>query len=169
VIVTGCHTVGTRVNGIDNFDTVNASLYRGAQPSREGIEELKRRGVRTVVNLRDDANPDERQWADQAGMRYVVIPMSPMKVEPAKVAAFLDEMKQSPQPVFVHCRQGRDRTGLEVAVYRIVEDDWSREAALKELYAHGYHWAVFPGIARYVKTFDPKQYKGVDAVVTSPE
>jgi tyrosine-protein phosphatase SIW14 len=102
-------------------------------------------------------------------MRYVVIPMSPMKVEPAKVAAFLDEMKQSPRPVFVHCRQGRDRTGLEVAVYRIVEDDWSREAALNELYAHGYHWAVFPGIARYLKTFDPKQYKGGDAVVTSPE
>ena len=25
-----------------------------------------------------------------------------------------------------------------------------------DLYDHGYHWAVFPGIAKYVKSFDPQ-------------
>jgi hypothetical protein len=62
---------------------------------------------------------------------------------------------------------------LEIAVYRIVMEHWSREDAIGELYAHGYHWGLFPGIAQYVKTFDPSKYRapapalaGVDRAMT---
>jgi protein tyrosine/serine phosphatase len=43
------------------------------------------------------------------------------------------------QPVFVHCRQGRDRTGVVVAVYRMEIDGWSREEAEEEMQAYGFH------------------------------
>jgi hypothetical protein len=36
------------------------------------------------------------------------------------------------QPVFVHCQAGKDRTGLVVAVYRILVDGWSVEDAIAE-------------------------------------
>jgi uncharacterized protein (TIGR01244 family) len=158
-ISVGCqHTVGRNVAGIGNFALVDDDLYRGAQPTREGIESLKRQGVKTVINLRDDADPAERQWVESAGMRYVQIPSNASRVEPAKVREFLDEVKASPRSIFVHCLQGRDRTGLDVAVYRMVEQTWPREAALKELYAHGYNWPFFPGIARYIRTFDPEVF-----------
>ena len=158
-IAAGCQTVGSPITGVGNFATVDEGLYRGAQPTYEGIQELKERGVRTVIDLRDDRNPAERLWVEDAGMAYVNIPSNAGRVEPAKVERFLKEIDEAQKPVFVHCHRGRDRTGLAVAAYRMVMQDWPREAALKELYAHGHQWVAFPGIARYVRTFDPQPFK----------
>jgi uncharacterized protein (TIGR01244 family) len=158
----GCSTVGTRATGIENFAVVHDgpgnAIYRGAQPSAKGIETLKSRGVRTVIDLRDDARPDARKNAESAGLVYIHIPTNAAVTEPVKIRAFLDAMATAPRPVFVHCLRGRDRTGLEIAVWRVVAEGWTREAALRELYAHGYNWGLFPGIARYVKTFDPSRF-----------
>jgi uncharacterized protein (TIGR01244 family) len=157
----GCHTVGTRAGGIDNFAMVQdgpQGICRGAQPSAAGVETLRSRGVRTVIDLRDDARPDARANVERAGLTYIHIPTNAAVADPAKIRAFLDMMGTAQRPVFVHCMAGRDRTGLEIAVYRIVVQGWSREDALRELYAHGYHWGLFPGIARYLKSFDPKAF-----------
>jgi tyrosine-protein phosphatase SIW14 len=161
----GCGTVGKNdaVPGIANFALVEDGLYRGGQPTELGFAQLKAKGVKTVIDLRDDYNPRERGWVESRDMKYVNIPTNATRVEPEKVATFLREVEDAKKPVYVHCYHGRDRTGLEIAVYRIVEQDWSREAALRELYAHGYHWAVFPGIARYVRTFDPAAFKQATA------
>jgi uncharacterized protein (TIGR01244 family) len=163
LLLGGCHTVGTRASGIDNFAAVESAdagqaIHRGAQPSPVGLSNLKKMGVRSVIDLRDDAVPGERERVEHAGLAYIHIPTNAAVVDPAKIRAFLDAMSTAPKPVFVHCRAGRDRTGLEIAVYRMVVQGWSRERALGELYAHGYNWGLFPGIARYVKTFDPNTY-----------
>jgi tyrosine-protein phosphatase SIW14 len=155
----GCQSVGKPITGVENFATVEDGLYRGGQPSYAGVQQLKANGIRTVIDLRDDRNPSERMWVEEAGMAYVNVPSNASRVDPEKIATFLKEVDEAQRPIFVHCFHGRDRTGLEIAVYRMVEQDWPREAAVKELYAHGYHWAVFPGIARYVRTFDPNQFK----------
>ena len=155
----GCQTVGKPITGVANFAAVDDGLYRGGQPSFDGVRQLKERGVRTVIDLRDDRNPSERMWVEEAGMAYVNIGTNANRIEPAKIATFLKEVDEAQKPIYVHCFHGRDRTGLNLAVYRMVVQDWPREAALKELYAHGYHWAVFPGIARFVRTFDPARFK----------
>ena len=160
----GCHSVGANVAGVSNFARVSSGLYRGAQPSEQGIATLEKQGIRTVVDLRDDANPNERAWVASRGMKYVRIPQNATLVESEKVRAFLAQMETAQKPVFVHCRQGRDRTGLSVAVYRIVSEGWDRDAALRELYAHGYNWPLFPGIARYLRTFEPSAYRSDDAM-----
>lgn len=159
LLMVGCSSVGTKVPGIANFAKVDDGLYRGAQPTREGYRTLAHRGVKTVIDLRDDALPDSRSTVETAGMRYVRIGTNAARVEPAKVRAFLQEVAAAPKPIYVHCMRGRDRTGLEVAVYRIVEQGWKREDAINELYAHGHLWALFPGIVRYVETFDPAEVK----------
>src|SRR5215469_11503356 len=38
--------------GLSNFYEVSTNLYRGAQPSAQGMKELKGMGIRTVVDLR---------------------------------------------------------------------------------------------------------------------
>jgi len=40
------------VPGIRNFGKVDEYLYRGAQPKPEGIEDLKKLGIVTIVDLR---------------------------------------------------------------------------------------------------------------------
>jgi protein tyrosine/serine phosphatase len=86
-------------------------------------------------------------------MHYVEIGTSAAVVSPAKINQCLQQITSAPRPIFVHCRAGRDRTGLEIAMYRIVVQGWTRQRAIGELYAHGYNWMLYPGIERYLKTF----------------
>src|SRR5213078_1495633 len=107
--------------------------------------------------------PSEQNALAHLGIRYVQIPTSAGEVDPRKVQTFLEKMRTEQLPIFVHCKLGCDRTGLEVATYRMVEQRWTRSDALKELYDHGYHWMFFPGIERYLKTFDPNAFRAVAA------
>jgi protein tyrosine/serine phosphatase len=40
--------------------------------------------------------------------------------------------------VLIHCKHGLDRTGLVAAMYRIVAQGWSKQAALDEMEHGGY-------------------------------
>src|SRR5688572_25337110 len=72
---TGCSTVGKSAPGINNFAEVEKDvLYRGAQPTERGIKHLADQGVQTVVNLRADPLPWEKDAVIKAGMNYVWIP-----------------------------------------------------------------------------------------------
>jgi protein tyrosine phosphatase (PTP) superfamily phosphohydrolase (DUF442 family) len=158
VFLAGCSTVGRDIAGIHNFDRVSSMLYRGGQPTRQGVATLRQLGIVTIINLRDDPNRDEPSWAWENGMRYIWIPCSPFKVEPAKLCTFLGAIRTSPGPIFVHCQLGRDRTGVDVAIYRMIDEGWSRKCALEDLHQHGQQWLLFPEIARYIKTFDPREF-----------
>src|SRR5512139_1849028 len=52
--------------GLRNLHRVSPTLYRGAQPTRQGLEELRRLGVKTVVSLR--AFHGEREMVAAAGL-----------------------------------------------------------------------------------------------------
>jgi uncharacterized protein (TIGR01244 family) len=157
--VSGCATKGKNIRGVENFAIVQVGvLLRGAQPTAEGIKELSHRGVKTVINLRADAKPWEKEKVNQAGMDYVFIPTVAERNDPQAIAKFLDAVRTKEKPAFVHCRVGRDRTGLEVAVWRITDCGWTKDDAIKELHEHGYQWAWFPNIERYLRTFDPKSF-----------
>jgi protein tyrosine/serine phosphatase len=169
---TGCSKrPGAAVAGIDNFAEVTAGphgLYRGAQPSEEGFRTLRGMGVRTVVNLRDDADPREQAWAEAAGMQYVRIPSMCRDPRADDVRRFLRLMEggtvasqggpPASFPVFVHCLKGKDRTGLFVAAYRIVEQHWSSERALREMDDFGHSAEDCPELDPFVKQLDPAAY-----------
>lgn len=40
------------INGLPNLHKVTEDLYRGAQPTADGIEQLKKMGIKTIINLR---------------------------------------------------------------------------------------------------------------------
>ena len=52
---------GPSTEGLANFGRVDGTLMRGTQPDERGIENLKRLGVATIINLRmaDDVWPGE--------------------------------------------------------------------------------------------------------------
>src|SRR5262249_51153776 len=45
------------------------------------------------------------------------------------------------QPVFIHCMQGRDRTGAMVGIYRIHAQGWNADQAYDEMKNMGFHTA----------------------------
>lgn len=153
----GCSSSGVR--GIEKYAVVQEGvLYRGAQPSAEGYERLRAQGIKTVIDLRHGERDEERQQVERLGMQYINIPSHADQPSGEDLARCLGLMLcPERQPVFVHCRQGRDRTGTAVAVYRMAKDGWDAERALKELRTHqGLNALFFPQIPAYLRELDAK-------------
>ena len=120
----------------ENFGQVGPDLYRGAEPDDSCLDHLAARGVRTIVNLRDerDASERERLRAAALGMAYVNLPMSGFG-RPA-----LPLLAPGAGPVFVHCKRGRDRTGVVIAAYRMAHEGWAADRAVDEAKRFGLAW-----------------------------
>ena len=121
---------------IDNFGRVDSNLYRGAQPQGRDYADLKALGVRTIVNLTsDDADQNEKALTEDAGMKYVQIPMTThTPPTPAQLSQFLAIVNDPASgPVFVHCVGGRHRTGVMTATYRMTHEAWTAERAFSEM------------------------------------
>jgi protein tyrosine phosphatase (PTP) superfamily phosphohydrolase (DUF442 family) len=140
--------------GLTNFHRVSPVLYRGAQPTREGLEELRRLGVKTVVSLR--AFHGEREAVAAAGLGYERISFKVWHPEDEDLRRFLAVATDpSRQPVFVHCLRGADRTGTAVAAYRMCVEGWSREDAIEEMVDGGFEFNPrFGNLVTYLRGLD---------------
>lgn len=140
---------------IDNFGKVSDQLYRGAQPTGTDYADLAALGVKTVIDLRADADSREPGLVKKAGMQLVRIPMSGYeRPSDATVAQFLKVINESASvPAFVHCKVGKHRTGVMVAVYRMNRDGWTAAQAYTEM--QKYHFDVLlPHTAQKSFVFD---------------
>jgi protein tyrosine phosphatase (PTP) superfamily phosphohydrolase (DUF442 family) len=140
--------------GLPNLHRVAANLYRGAQPTAAGIRELKAMGVRTIVNLR--SMHSDKDLLGDTGLSYVEISCHAWHPEDEDVVAFLkvvaDETKG---PFFVHCQHGADRTGMMVAIYRVVCEGWEKEDAIDEMTEGGFGFhPLWRGLPKYVRALD---------------
>jgi protein tyrosine/serine phosphatase len=121
---------------LPNFHQVSENLYRGGQPQRGGLKKLSELGIKTVINLRgaSEETRDEQVEAEASGMRYFNIPMSglgrPTDEQMDRALAIIGAREN--WPVFVHCQRGADRTGVVIAVYRILRENWTEEQAITE-------------------------------------
>jgi protein tyrosine/serine phosphatase len=146
-----------KVAGLHNAGKISDVLYRGAQPSQEGYDELKKIGITTIVDLRGNRGPieAERRQVESLGMRFVDIPVLGWSAPSnAQVAQFLKLFKEDPQQkVFVHCYLGEDRSGVMVAAYRIAQQNWTADQAVAEMLSFGFHNHLYPGMQSYVRKF----------------
>jgi protein tyrosine/serine phosphatase len=63
-------------------------------------------------------------------------------------------------PYLVHCHYGADRTGLFIAVYRIVIDNWSKEEAIREMQSGGFGFNnTYTNIIKYLQGLDPEKLR----------
>src|SRR5215467_1673600 len=53
-----------KLSGLRNGGKINDSLFRGAQPQMQGLQELKKLGVTTIVDLRGE-DPNQVAWERQ--------------------------------------------------------------------------------------------------------
>jgi tyrosine-protein phosphatase SIW14 len=149
---------GSSVPGIHNFYQVDGHVYRGAQPTNEGLEYLAKIGVKTILDLRGAGrrSSQEEHAVTALGMRYVNVPMSgltpPGAAQISKILALLEDAGTG--AVFVHCRRGVDRTGAVIAAYRIDFSHWDNTRALREAMSDGMSFFQLPRQS-YIRKFQP--------------
>jgi len=140
------------IPGVANYAKVSEALHRGAKPTPEGFALLKKMGIKTIVDLR--SLHTEGDMLQGTGLQYVRIYCRAAHPENENVVKFLQVLRDPKnQPVFVHCQRGADRTGMMVAVYRIMEQGWSVEDAAKELGRFGFS-TIWTEIVKYLKNFN---------------
>lgn len=145
--------------GLPNLHKVCDELYRGAQPTAEGMKELEKLGVKTVVNLRFLFS--DRDELKGTSLGYEHINMTTFWPVEADVVRFLRIVTDPNRtPVFVHCQYGADRTGVMVAVYRIAVQGWSKDEAIEEMTKGGFgHHAIYKNLVEFIRELDIDQIK----------
>jgi protein tyrosine/serine phosphatase len=145
--------------GLPNLHRVADGLYRGAQPTAEGFQELKKMGVKTVVSLR--WLHSDRDLLGDTGLAYEHIYSKPWHPEDEDVVRFLKiATDQARAPVFVHCQHGADRTGTMCAIYRIAVCGWTKEEAIKEMTDGGFGFhKTWRNLVRYIQDLDTEDIK----------
>lgn len=139
LLIPGCAYLGYLQDpwvDIPNLEQVNATLYRGGQPTPQGFRELQSLGIRTVISLKGPSEElaEEKALVRELGLGFYSLPMSVyLRPDDTTVLRFLEiVLTPSNQPIFVHCESGRDRTGAMIALYRVVVDGWSPKPAYTE-------------------------------------
>lgn len=149
-------------SGLPNLFEVEPWLFRCAQPEREGFRELERMGVRTIVNLRGFHDDDLPRGSTLDVERIRFHTWHP---EDEDVRRFLKLVRDSDRrPLVVHCQHGADRTGMMLAIYRIVEQGWSKDDAIREMTEGGYGFhEEWQNLVRYLRGLDVEHFRAPSA------
>lgn len=144
-VFSGCTYIGLikdPFTDIPNFHKVNSGLYRGGRPSPQGLKELRDMGIKTIINLSstDDNHVSEELFSKNHNIKLLSIPISVLsRPKDEDVLLFLETtINPKNHPVYVHCSNGRDRTGTMIAVYRATVDGHGPKEAYKEAKRYGF-------------------------------
>jgi protein tyrosine/serine phosphatase len=147
------------LEGVPNLHRITPMLYRSEQPNALGMRNLEKLGIRTVINLR--AFNDDEEEVRGTSLRTERTKILTWRVDDKHVIEVMSMLKKTENgPFLIHCQHGADRTGLMSAMYRMLEQNWSAEDALKELTegGYGYH-SVWRNIKRYVRSVDVERLR----------
>ena len=142
------------LEGVPNLHRITPTLYRSEQPTSLGMKNLEKLGIRTVINLRY-FNDDEDE-VEGTSLRTERTKILTWRIGDKHVIEVMNMLRKTENgPFLIHCQHGADRTGLMTAMYRILEQGWTPDDALKELTdgGFGYH-SMWKNIIKYVKTVD---------------
>lgn len=147
------------LDGVPNLHRITPTLYRSEQPSALGMKNLEKLGIRTVINLR--VFNDDEDEVKGTSLRTERTKILTWRIGDKHVIEVMNMLKKAENgPFLIHCQHGADRTGLMTAMYRILEQGWTPDDALKELTegGFGYH-SMWTNIIKYVKSVDVEKLR----------
>lgn len=126
------------------FMQVDENLFRGGEPSAADLEMLRDVwGVGKIVSLDGKIAETIHPHCKRLGLQHAIIPIgdghSPnVKVLQRNLFDIFEMGRDDPEDekVYVHCLHGKDRTGMAVAMYRIMRG-CPADKALQEAYFNG--------------------------------
>ncbi len=156
------------LEGVPNLHHVSSNLYRSAQPTAQGMRNLREKGVATVVNLRSfHSDADELKGT---GLACEHIPMKAWHPERDEVVRFLRIVADPKRtPVLVHCQHGADRTGTLCALYRVAVQGWTKEEAIREMTRGGFGFhEVWQNLPAWIADLDIESIRRDAGIAAGP-
>lgn len=139
-----------------NFDEVAPGVYRSNQPTHARFEQLKARGITTILNLRGatDTPPYfvEEESCRALGLNLINISLFASKaMARERLQELIAIFKTIDLPFLMHCKSGADRTSLAAAIWLMVMEDAPVDVARKQLSIRYIHlkWTK-KGIVDYI-------------------
>ena len=155
-----------KLEGVPNLHKVSDNLYRSAQPTAQGMKNLKELGIETVINLRSFHS--DRDEIGSTGLGYEHIYMKAWHPEQKEAVRFL-QLVTNPKctPVLVQCHYGADRTGTMCALYRIAVQGWTKEESIREMTEgdFGFH-EVWENLPKWIQEIDIESIKKDAGIMT---
>lgn len=154
----------------NNLHRISKDAWRSAQPAPYQIRRHARRGIRTIINLRDEQSFGTR-WLEQRacaenGIKLVEVTLksraAPTRQQLKTAKALLESVEY---PILVHCKSGADRAGLMSVLVRHVHEGVPISEAKDQLsLRYGHFSAADTGIidAIFDRYLDDAAMTGVD-------
>ncbi len=170
-VVTTCFAISTSTNrpsnwatpinleGVPNLHKVSDTLYRSAQPTAEGMKNLKAIGIKTIVNLRSFHSDKDEIGKTKLNREHIY--MKAWHPEEKEIIRFLKIVSNTNQtPVLVHCMHGADRTGTMCAIYRIFIQNWTKKDAINEMTKGGFNFhKIWKNLPKWINNLDVNDIK----------
>jgi uncharacterized protein (TIGR01244 family) len=143
------------IPGISTFAQVETTIACGGSTKPEAIQEIRKMGFKSVINLRlaseEGAQVEEEGAAvNAAGMNYVHLPFNAQSPDPKLIDNFIAAVTlPANQPAYVHCAAGGRAASLWM-VKRVLADGWDEARALTEANALGLNDRFRPFALNYI-------------------
>jgi len=144
--------------GLNNLYKIDNEVFRSEQPTDKAFAKLEKYGIKEILNLRNWHSDDKK--ARNSKLILYRIPMRAEKIKDNDVIQALKIIKNRKGSILIHCKHGSDRTGLIVAMYRIVFQNWTKEQAIEEMTKEkfGFH-SIYTNIVSYIQNANIKDIK----------
>ncbi|WP_169313279.1 tyrosine-protein phosphatase [Solitalea canadensis] len=126
-------------NYLHNLYSICETVFRSEQPDSLAFSELSTMGVKSILNLRDKHS--DSKLVGGLPLNLYNVNMKASDFSDKEIVESLQILHKSPKPVLVHCKHGSDRTGVVIAMYRIVFQNWTKKEAIDEMINgnYGFH------------------------------
>ncbi len=130
------------------FKKITEGLYRGSAPSVNEVRHLHNYiGINKIVSLDRETGEAIDHICHQLGIEHVMMPLNGRK-EPLQ--RLLDQdlysLLMDGGPTFIHCAEGKDRTGLVSAMFKCKYMGWTYQEAMDEAVSLDFGKGVNPFI-----------------------
>lgn len=149
---------------IRRFIKINDNLYRGSAPSVKDVIKLhKDFGINKIISLDRYSGVLINEICDKLGIDHYIIPLDGSRKSLFGLLRHnLYSLLMDNGPTFVHCAQGKDRTGFLIALFKCMYMGYSYQKAIKEAESLGFGVGVDPSIIKLYKKVISKAYKNLD-------
>ncbi len=141
---------------VPRFLEVSSKIYRSGRPEDKKAMKwlVDNYDIKTIIDLEDNesAVKQEKNWAKDLKIEFKNFPMSASKdPKDEDVDAIMDLLADSSNfPILVHCKHGRDRTGMIIGIHRVENENWDSHKSYDEMLELGFR-NIFYKLDRYYK------------------